>query len=246
MTRRAVAINVGANTDEPGVRGPVDADGPFTFVPIPESEPTSESVPTYGDLASEVPIEVPTGLAETRVHLDPTFAEYPYCSDYTYGDPHPVKAGPLSALTAGDRVYFYATLAVSEPGEWLPPAWGAFLNGQFTLARAPVTPGGERAALPLADRARFAHNAHRRRSSFDARVLLAGDPEASLLYDQCIPLSRPTGGTRPNRLVTGLSTDSGAGPWWRRPLRFDRESAAALADAVASGAGTPYDGPVGE
>jgi hypothetical protein len=31
---RGLAINVGANTNEPGFRGPVDADGRFAYVPI--------------------------------------------------------------------------------------------------------------------------------------------------------------------------------------------------------------------
>ena len=43
---RAVALNVGANTNEPGFRGPIRADGRFTFVPIPESQPTVEPPPT--------------------------------------------------------------------------------------------------------------------------------------------------------------------------------------------------------
>jgi hypothetical protein len=49
---RSVAINVGANTNEPGFRGPIYDDGRFEYVPIPESEPIDPeaTVPTYGDL----------------------------------------------------------------------------------------------------------------------------------------------------------------------------------------------------
>lgn len=36
---RAVAINVGANTNAPGVRGLIRSDGRFEYVPIPETEP---------------------------------------------------------------------------------------------------------------------------------------------------------------------------------------------------------------
>jgi len=39
---RAVALNVAANTNQPGLRGPLRADGSFVYVPIPEREPTSE------------------------------------------------------------------------------------------------------------------------------------------------------------------------------------------------------------
>ncbi|PSP84790.1 hypothetical protein BRC83_04960 [Halobacteriales archaeon QS_1_68_17] len=215
---RGIAINVGANTNEPGVRAPVDADGGFEYVPIPESEPTAEPVPTYADL--ELATDLPPGTLDRPVHLDPEFAEYPCCERYTYGDEHAVKAGPLSALSAGDYVFFYATLSVAEPADWLPPEWGAFVIGQFKLARDPVT-GEEYERLPADERAAFANNAHVKRESFDARVLLAGDPDGSALYDRALLLSDPASGTTPNRLVTDRSNDSGKGPWWRRPLRFD-------------------------
>ncbi|MEF8839482.1 MAG: hypothetical protein V5A18_08265 [Haloarculaceae archaeon] len=229
---RAIAINVGANTNEPGFRGPVRSDGRFTFLPIPETEPTREAVPTYGDLAPALAVDVPAEVVETPVHLDPTFASYPKCDDYTYGDPHPVKAGPLGELAAGDYVLFYATLSVSEPADWLPPTWGAFVVGQFRLAREPVTPAGEEEALTPAERERFARNAHLRRSEFDARVLLAGAPAESVIYDRAVPLSRPTEGTDANDLVTDRSADSGAGPWWRRPLRFEGQDARWVLDRI--------------
>jgi len=243
---RAIAINVGANTNEPGFRGPVHPDGRFEFVPIPESEPV-ENAPTYGDLAPYLEVSIPGGLRDTPVHLDPEFPEYPCCERYTYGDEHGVKAGPLSELSAGDYVFFYATLSVLDrdgtgdasaaPPSWLPPEWGAFLVGHFRLARDPVT-GEEYRELPPARREPFANNAHVRRDPVDARVFLLGDPEGSCLYERCVPLSRPEGGTEANGIVTDLSSDSGRGPWWRRPLQFDHESARlllAFVDAARSG-----------
>ena len=109
---RSVAINVGANTNEPGFRGPIGADGRFEYVPIPESEPTRDGadVPTYGDLDLSVDV---TPVAETPVHLDPTFEGVHGCDRYTYGDPHGVKARPLLELEAGDYVFFYA---IQSPG----------------------------------------------------------------------------------------------------------------------------------
>jgi hypothetical protein len=228
---RAIAINVGANTNEPGFRGPVYPDGSFEFIPIPESEPVADA-PTYGDLAPHLDVGIPESLHGTPVHLDPEFPAYPCCERYTYGDEHGVKAGPLSGLSAGDYVFFYATLSVRTrehapatccPTAWLPPEWGAFLVGQFRLARDPVT-GEEYDRLGPADRRPFRHNAHVRRDPVDARVFLLGDPDGSRLYDRCVPLSRPSGGTDPNALVTRLSDDSGRGPWWRRPLRFDGDA----------------------
>jgi hypothetical protein len=237
--RRAVAVNVGANTNEPGFRGPVDADGGFSFLPIPETEATRSPVPTYGDLAPHLAADVPTSVHDTPVHLDPTFAEYPRCTDYTYGDPYPVKAGPLGDLSARDYVCFYATLSVAAPADWLPPSWGAFLIGHFRLAADPVSPGGDAATLTDAQRERYAANAHLRRETFDARVLLAGDPDHSRIYDRAVPLSRPTGGTDPNALVTDHSGDSGRGPWWRRPLRFRGAGARELLDRIGESPEAP-------
>ena len=217
---RAVAINVGANTNEPGFRGPIWGDGRFEYIPIPETGPISRDVPTYGDLDRYLDTAIPEALAETPVHLDPEFQEYPFCEQYTYGDEHAVKAGPLSSLEAGDYLIFYATLTCQENADWLPPRWGAFLIGHFRLAENPVTAdavASDRISIPET----FSNNAHCKRNPNDARVLIAGEPSESLLYDRAIPLSEPAGGTVASWLVTALSADSGRGPWWRRPLRFD-------------------------
>lgn len=216
----AIAINVGANTSLPGRRGPIHPEGSFTYVPIPERCPTAVPVPTYADL--DLGGLVPHDAVETPIHLDPTFAEYRGCVDYTYGDEHWVKARPLADLRAGDHLYFYATLSPSAPPrrEWIAPEWGAYLIGHFELSHPPIE---DPAANGLSDveHTRFRHNAHVKRETLDARVLLAGDPERSRLYDRAIPLSSPDDGATPNRLVTELSKDSGRGPWWRRPLRFE-------------------------
>ena len=219
---RAIAINVGANTNEPGFRGPVRPDGTFEYIPIPESEPAVDP-PTYGDLTAHLTTPIPDDLHDQPVHLDPEFPEYPCCERYTYGDEHGIKAGPLSELQDGDYVLFYATLTVEGDADWLPPEWGAFCIGQFRLAQDALT-GEEYAALDDTDRAPFANNAHVRRETTDSRVFLLGDPEESALYDRALPLSQPSGGSDANALVTELSADSGEGPWWRRPLRFDESA----------------------
>jgi len=218
---RALAINVGANTTLPGFRAPIYPDGSFEYVPIPEREPTAGEVPTYGDLPPSDPI--PAELRDRRVHLDPEFAGYHDGTEYTYGDEHGVKAGPISALSAGDRLLFYATLEPTDGGDypdWVAPDWGAYLVGEFALASDPVT-GEEYRELPERRRRRFANNAHVKRETFDAKVLVRGDPDRSRLFDRAIPLSSPDAGADPNAVVTELSDDSGKGPWWRRPLRFD-------------------------
>ncbi|WP_277554905.1 hypothetical protein [Halobaculum limi] len=229
---RAVAINVAANTNLPGRRGPVRSDGSFVYVPIPEREPTGEAVPTYADL--DLAPYVPDDAADLPVHLDPEFAGALGCDAYTYGDPHGVKAGPLSRLDPGDSLYFYATLTVTDDdadrADWLPPDWGSFLVGEFRVAE--VLTGDDYRAADDATRERFASNAHVKRESFDAAVLVRGDPDASRLFDRAVPLSSPTGGTDANHLVTDLSADSGKGPWWRRVLRYDADATATLRERV--------------
>ena len=241
-----VAINVGANTNEPGFRGPIYPDGSFEYVPIPESKPTAEPVPTYADLDLETDV---SAVADRPVHLDPLFpavaSSLPASGgrsspnpggEYLYGDEHGVKAAPLAELAAGDHVFFYATLATRTRGDaaadgehpdWVAPEWGAYLVGHFRLACDPVT-GEEYRELPRSERAVFDANAHVKRAEFDARVLLLGDPDGSALYDRALPLSSPDAGADPNRVVTDLSADSGKGPWWRRPLRFDDAATAEL------------------
>jgi hypothetical protein len=235
---RAIAINVGANTNEPGFRGPLFPDGSFEYIPIPEAKPTSEPVPTYADLDLETDV---SAVADRPVHFDPEFPEVGG-QRYTYGDEHGVKAGPLSTLSAGDYLFFYATLwTTGEAPVWAPPRWGAHVIGHFRLARDPVT-GEAYRDLPADERAVFDSNAHVKRAEFDARVLLLGDPDDSRLYDTVVPLSAPAGGTDANWLVTERSSDSGKGPWWRRPMRFDREGTETLLDLVDEGPGAAVDG----
>ncbi|AQL42573.1 hypothetical protein BV210_07560 [Halorientalis sp. IM1011] len=223
---RSVAINVAANTNQPGVRGPLFSDGSFEYVPIPESEPVraDATAPTYADL--DLTTDVPADYRSHPVHLDPEFAEYPHCDRYTYGDNNGVKARPISELSAGDYLLFYATLATdADRPDWAPPEWGAFLIGAFRLARDPLTGEAYRDLSADAEARRiFADNAHVKRDPFDARVLVHGDPDASGLYDTAVPLSTPESGSEANHVVTDLSTDSGKGPWWRRPLRFDPDA----------------------
>jgi hypothetical protein len=225
---RAVAINVAANTQLPGVRGPIYPDGRFEYVPIPEREPTADQVPTYGDL--DLDLDVPPELHDRRVHLDPEFAGVHGATTYTYGDEHGVKAGPLSRLEPGDVLLFYATLSLQGDPDgaapWVLPDWGAYLIGAFRVAE--VWTGEAFGALPSDHpaRERLASNAHLRRERPDAEVLVRGD-DRSRLFDRAVPLSAGPG-TEANRLVTELAGDSGRGPWWRRVLRFDPEATDAL------------------
>lgn len=239
--RKSLAINVAANTNIPGVRGPIYPDGSFVYLPIPEREPTAVPVPTYGELLDELPalpINMPTDSIDRPVHLDPEFADYPFCERHTYGDEHAVKAGPIAELDAGDWLLFYATLTshepptgqpIGDPVDWVAPKWGGYLIGAFGVDR--VYTGSEYAALSAADRAPFSNNAHVKRDPVDAEVLVLGD-ERSRLFDRAFPLSDPESGSTANRIVTELSNDSGKGPWWRRRLWFDPDATATLEEIM--------------
>ena len=228
---RAIAINVGANTNLPGVRGPIFPDGSFEYVPIPEREPTATAVPTYADL--DLSVTLPPDTADAPVHFDPEFAGYAGRTAYTYGDEHGVKAGPLSRLDPGDYLLFYATLDLhgdaDDAADWVAPGWGAYLVGEFRVDR--VLTGDAYREAADETRTRFATNAHVRRDPFDAKVLVAGG-ERSRLFGRAVPLSSPDAGATANRLVTDLSNDSGKGPWWRRRLWFDGAAATELRRVV--------------
>jgi len=243
---RALAINVAANTNLPGVRGPIYPDGSFVYLPIPEREPLAADadVPTYGDLLAELdplPFDLPADARDRAVHLDPEFATYPYCESDTYGDEHGVKAGPISELQPGDSLYFYATLTRHESPagvdadaavDWVAPEWGAYLIGEFRVAE--VLDSDACASLSPADTKTFASNAHCKRAAVDAKVLVRGSDD-SRLFERAVPLSIPDAGATANRLVTELSNDSGKGPWWRRRLWFDAPATETLRAVVDSG-----------
>jgi len=234
---KSIAINVAANTNLPGFRGPIYPDGRFVYIPIPEREPTTQPVPTYGDLLNQLdplPFAVDDEIAQLPAHLDPEFAEYPTCSRYTYGDEHGVKAGPLAELEPGDSLYFYATLSRHEPPssvdtgpmvDWVAPDWGAYIIGEFRVDQVYDAAACE--SLTAFESHGLATNAHCKRDPFDARVLVVGTDD-SQLFDHAVPLSRADSGSTANRLVTDLSNDSGKGPWWRRRLWFDETATAEL------------------
>ena len=256
---RAVAVNVAANTNQPGFRGPVYPDGSFAYVPIPESAatlprdqfPVDEPLPTYADL--DLPFAVPADLRETPVHLDPEFPGVHGRTRATYGDPHGVKAGRIAGLEPGDWLFFYATLSL-RPHGWggpeaapvadggpppdadLAPDWGAYLFAGIRIDRLLAVGEGAAADSAAVDRAAAADlaptNAHLKRDPFDARVVVAGDPDASGPFERVVPLSEPDAGADANRLVTELSSDSGKGPWWRRPFAFDADATATLLDRI--------------
>lgn len=230
MSVKSVAINIGANSNTSGGRGPIYADGSFEYVPISESDETVTG-PTFIDLGLDA--TRPNTVADTAVHFDPEFPEYSFGEEYTYGDRHSPKIDRIAELEQGDVLFFYATLDYAsdvEPQQgWINNDWGAYIIGHFTLERDPVSKE-EYKSLPSEVKKRFQQNAHVRRESFDAEYLVLGDPETSRLYRTPVPLSGESG-TEANEFVTEHSADPGDGPWYRRPLSFDEESTKRLLES---------------
>jgi hypothetical protein len=224
---KAVALNIGANSSSPGGRGPIHSDGSFRYVPIAEADESVDS-PTYEDLGlNDIR---PDEVRDTVTHFDPAFPEISESTEYTYGDRHPPKTTEIERLEEGDLLFFYATLDYVDDRapehEWINEDWGAYIIGHFTLEYDPITKE-EYHTLPQEVKERLGYNAHVRREEFDAEYLVLGNRDDSQLYDTPIPLSG-TSGTEANQFVTTYSKDSGDGPWYRRPLRYDREGTRSL------------------
>lgn len=228
----SLAIPVGADRAFPGFRGSIRSDASFVYVPPPETKPAVEG-PLYSDL--DLDVAIPEEHRDRPVHLDPEFPEYPYGQAYTYGDTATARAGAVRELSAGDVLFFYARLDYEggEPPEvpWVNPYWGAYLVGHLELARDPLT-RDEVLALPAEELSAFDNNAHFRRPTFDAEVLVVGHPERSQLYRRATPLGSPEDPSRPNPIVTRLSSDSGQPGWHRRLHRFDEAATRRLFAAI--------------
>ena len=155
-------------------------------------------------------------------------------------------AGPGEGVPADES----EDAALVDRDDDLAPDWGAYLFAGIRVERvlavgdrsetgedasgddARRDEGDPRAVDRDAAAAVAPTNAHLKRDPFDARVVVAGDPSASGRFERVVPLSSPEAGADANRLVTALSSDSGKGPWWRRPMAFDADATATLLERI--------------
>ena len=142
-------VGVGADSTNTGPHPPVHPDGTFEYVPIPEVEPRSAEVRTYGSerlryapgsMASFVEwispgadghrIDDRNAIAVHPLHYDPDF------SALTYGESgsRPDYVAKLMALEHGDILAFYAGL---DDGSSIH----RYVIGYFTVARVVNTKG---------------------------------------------------------------------------------------------------------
>ena len=188
-------IRVGLDTGDIGGGGhaPIDCDGTFDYIPIPEDLETREET-TYKTLESRIgaPIEeYPDRPEHTKIHRDPEF------ETYTYGEVGPSKRNSLRKLSEGDLLIFYSSL---QP-RYKQASVRLFIIGYFTIESThdleELNPKGRAEVLD-----KYTNNAHTKRESLtptsraDGRekfpIIVNGDPEKSRLLDRAIPLTSPT------------------------------------------------------
>ena len=231
---RSVAISVGADEGDPGGPGPVYADGTFAYVPAPEPDSTVAR-PTYAELG--LADLRPSNASDTVAEMNPTFPEIAMGTSYTYGREPSEAAHRIAELSEGDVIFFYTQLAYD--GRRLPLLEkidvdvGYYLIGQLTLASDPVLVEG-RWSIPRSVWQAFETNALRRRQTFDARVLVRGDPVRSGLYERVLPLDGPNL-SREECLPRAVASAIDAQSWGDRPVVFETDETEHLLRVAAGG-----------
>lgn len=220
----AVAVNVGSQTGEPLGRGPVFADGSFTYLPITEKYGDAVDWPTYADLGYDA--ATIAGAEDEVTHFDPEFPELPGGKQYTFADPGNTKTRQLEKLSKGDYVFFYGTLDFDggrRQRYWINDEWGGYVFGHFRLQRDPITIEDYR-DLPETEQSPFLNNAHLRRPEQDSNLLmLLGDPDGSELYDTAVPLTLPEGSLGPDEKRSPFFDSDGIDVnmvWYRGPVQM--------------------------
>jgi hypothetical protein len=165
----AFLANVGVNASH-RVRSPLDDDGRFRLLPIPETRPWAPPM-----------LRLPEAWGDRAVHLDPDLES----SSPTYGDNcrRAGRAFSLRRAAPGDVILFLARLHPTNGGK--QPAF--FLVGE--LGVTDVLPDVTRDPGP----GWWDYNAHVRRSRagapWDSFWVFRGGP-SSRLYERALPFSR--------------------------------------------------------
>lgn len=104
---KGLLLRVGIDKGSGGCLAPIFRDRSFEYIPIPETQATTERK-VYATMAGitgrSIVDLVPKKIRYSHPHYDPEF------TTYTYGDPTKPKRNQLSQLEFGDLLLFYAGL----------------------------------------------------------------------------------------------------------------------------------------
>ncbi|HJZ94168.1 MAG TPA: hypothetical protein VKE40_25110 [Gemmataceae bacterium] len=224
-------VRIGIDQAYGGWNAPVDAEGRFVYVPIPEKPGTlfhpglerryGEVIPALQrfctahdcDLLAE--LQFPRKLLRRPMHLDPDF------DCLTYGDVGARRGARMVGMGAGDLLVFYGGLRPVRPCEHR--LIYALLGVYVVQEVMPV------AHVP---RAQWHQNAHARRARRgETDIVVRARPGVSGRCDRCVPIGEWRGGAyrvRPDVLDAwgGLSVKDGyiqrsaVPPLFSDPARF--------------------------
>jgi hypothetical protein len=226
----AILIRCGIDKTRGHWNAPVDGDGEFVYVPIPEKRrlrfrPGLER--RYGEVLPALhrictkngcefhDLRFPKELLEKPMHLDPDFE----C--LTYGNPANTKGMALQRLRDGDLVAFYAGLRPTpQCGQRLVYALVGIFIVHEVVSASSVPPD------------RWYENAHVRKLDCCATdVIVRGKADVSGRFDRCIPIGGwRTGAYRVHEellakwgglsVKDGFLTRSAVPPLLRKPEQF--------------------------
>jgi hypothetical protein len=211
---KALLVRIGVDQAYGGWNAPVDAEGRFVYVPIPESRGTlfqpglerryGEMLPALHRFCGEHNCDLwgdlrfPEELLKHAMHLDPDFE----C--LTYGDVGARRGAGMVSMDKGDLLVFYGGMRpVHECEHRLVYA----LMGMYVVQEV----------LPAADvpSRRWYENAHvRKKERGETDIVVRAQPRVSGRFDRCLPIGEwRTGAYRVRQEVLdawgGLSVKDG-------------------------------------
>jgi hypothetical protein len=185
---KALLVRIGVDQAYGGWNAPVDAEGRFVYVPIPEARGTlfhagldrryTEMVPFLQRFCREHDCDLygkvrfPPELLERSMHLDPDF-EF-----LTYGDEGGRRGAGMVDMSEGDLLVFYGGLRPIHTCEH-KLIYG--LMGMYVVHEV----------LPVADvpQSKWQENAHLRKiKRGDTDIVVRAKPEVSGRFRRCVPI----------------------------------------------------------
>ena len=185
---KALLVRIGVDTAYGGWNAPVDADGRFVYVPIPEERGTAfhpglerrygEVLPALERFSADHDcglfddLRFPQGLLEYPMHLDPDFE----C--LTYGDEGARRGAGMVNMDEGDLLVFYGGM---RPVHRCKHRLIYALMGAYVVQEV----------VPVADvpEQRWYENAHVRKvKRGNTDIVVRAKPGMSGRFEQCIPI----------------------------------------------------------